>query len=45
MLGVGPVSWKPAGEGITIEIPPLSVAELPCHHAWVLKLTELQNID
>ena len=43
-LGVGPVSRKAAKRGLTIEIPPLSVAELPCRHAWVFKLTGLQNV-
>jgi alpha-L-fucosidase len=45
MLGVGPVSWKAAEKGMTIEIPALSVAELPCRHAWVFKLTGLQNVE
>ena len=44
MLGVGPVSWKTAKKGMTIEVPALSIAELPCRHAWTFKLTGLQNM-
>jgi alpha-L-fucosidase len=44
-LGVGPVAWKPTGRGITIDIPQLSVADLPCRHAWVWKLTGLRNLE
>lgn len=45
MLGVGPVSWKPSGQGLTVEVPPLSVAELPCRHAWVFELAGLQKME
>jgi alpha-L-fucosidase len=45
MLGFGAVSWKPVGKGLVIDIPKLSVAEIPCRHAWVFKLTGLQNVD
>jgi alpha-L-fucosidase len=44
MLGVGPVSWKAAAKGMTIDVPALSVAEIPCRNAWVFKLTGLQNV-
>jgi len=36
---VGKVTWKPSGKGMVIDVPALSVAELPCRHAWVFKLT------
>jgi alpha-L-fucosidase len=45
LLGVGPVSWKAAAKGMTIDVPALSVAELPCRHAWVFKLTGLKNVN
>lgn len=45
MLGVGAVSWKPSGSGLVINVPALSVAELPCRHAWVFKLTGLPNVE
>lgn len=44
MLGVGTLSWKAVDKGLSIEIPRLSVAEIPCRHAWALKLTGLQNV-
>jgi len=45
MLGVGQVRWKPSGRGLMVEVPPLSVAELPCHHAWVFELVGLRNVQ
>ena len=45
LLGVGPVSWKAADKSMVIEVPALSVAELPCRHAWVFKLTGLKNVE
>jgi hypothetical protein len=44
-VGIGPVSWKAAAKGMTIDVPALSVAELPCRHAWVFKLTGLKNVN
>lgn len=34
----GDIPWKINGNQITIELPPLSIAEIPCHYAWTLKL-------
>jgi alpha-L-fucosidase len=45
LVGIGPVSWKAAAKGMTIDVPALSVAELPCRHAWVFKLTGLKNVN
>jgi alpha-L-fucosidase len=45
MLGVGPVSWKFSGQGLTVEVPPLAVADLPCRHAWVFELAGLRNLE
>jgi alpha-L-fucosidase len=40
MLGYPrPLSWKMQGGSMNIEVPPLSVAEVPCRHAWVFKVT------
>jgi alpha-L-fucosidase len=36
--------WQATGPGLTIEVPPLSVAELPCRHVWVFKLTGVTNV-
>lgn len=45
MLGVGPLAWRPSGKGIAIDVPPLSPGALPCQHAWVFKLTGLENLE
>ena len=45
MLGAGPVSWKYSGQGLTLDVPPLSVAALPFRHAWVFELSGLRNIE
>jgi len=34
----GALKWNINGNTITIELPPLSVAEIPCEHAWTLKV-------
>jgi hypothetical protein len=39
MLGVDrPLAWKPVNGGVEIEVPPLSVDDLPCHYAYVVKM-------
>jgi len=43
LLGAGPLAWKPAGQGLAIELPPLSA--LPCRHAWVFPITGLKSIE
>lgn len=45
LLGwAGAVSWQPAagGTGITVTLPALTPATLPCQHAWVLKMTNVK---
>jgi alpha-L-fucosidase len=32
------LNWHPGDKGIVIEIPQLSMSEIPCRHAWVFKL-------
>lgn len=45
MLGCGhAVNWKPADPGLVIDVPAMSVNELPCHSAWTFKLTELKKM-
>jgi alpha-L-fucosidase len=40
MIGVDtPLTARVAGGKVAIDIPPLSVADVPCRHAWVIKLT------
>lgn len=45
MVGVGSVPWKRADQGMIIEVPVLSVAELPCRHAWVFAIDGLGNFE
>ena len=43
MLGVDlPIEWKEGEAGISITVPPLSVDEVPCEHAYVFKLTNIE---
>jgi len=44
LLGVGEVDWKVVGgeDGIVVMVPRLTVDQLPCHHAWVLKMTNVK---
>jgi len=43
MLGHGrPLSWKSDGKGLVIDVPPLTINQLPCRNAWVFKLTGLR---
>jgi len=43
MLGYSrPLSWKPADKGLVINVPEMSVNEVPCRNAWVFKLTGLK---
>ena len=43
LLGAGPLAWRPAGQGLAIDLPPLS--DLPCRHAWAFQITGLKNIE
>jgi len=43
LLGFGPVDFKASGSGIAIALPTLTVEQMPCQFAWVLKFTGLQN--
>ena len=44
MLGLeGPLKWTPVEGGIAVEVPPLSVDELPCEHAYTIKLTHMEG--
>lgn len=36
-----PLSWRPAGNGLVVEIPPMEPSQIPCRAAWVFKLTGL----
>jgi alpha-L-fucosidase len=46
LLGVkGDLPWRSGQPGMVIEVPALSVSELPCQHAWVFKLSGLANLD
>ena len=46
LLGLPDVKfpWKQMSEnkGVIITIPPLSVSDLPCQWAWVLRMTHVQ---
>jgi alpha-L-fucosidase len=43
MLGLdGSLKWTPREDGVEIVLPTLSLDELPCEHAYVLKLTRVQ---
>jgi alpha-L-fucosidase len=43
LLGTGKTfSWHKTGEGIEVIVPPLLAREVPCQHAWVLKLADVQ---
>lgn len=41
----GELRWRPGDPGMLIDVPPLSVSELPCQHAWVFKLSGLGNLE
>lgn len=48
LLGVhDDISWKPASatNGLVIHLPLLTPDRLPCEHAWVLVLTNIENLD
>lgn len=43
MLGCSePLKWKPIEKGLVIDVPAMSVSEIPCRNAWVFKLTGLK---
>ncbi len=40
MLGVAqPIRWDRSGSNVTIQVPALSVDEVPCRHAYVFRIT------
>jgi alpha-L-fucosidase len=44
MLGVGqPPRWRPLDGGLGVEVPRLSAEELPCEHAYVIKVTHIDH--
>jgi len=38
-----PLKWKAAEKGLVIDVPAMSVSEIPCRNAWVFKLTGLKG--
>jgi alpha-L-fucosidase len=34
----GPIPWKMEGDQLVINVPQLTVDQLPCEHMWVLKI-------
>jgi alpha-L-fucosidase len=43
MLGHSkPLNWRTAQKGLSIDMPEMSVTEIPCRDAWVFKLTGLK---
>jgi hypothetical protein len=43
MLGLAQsLSWGRSGSGLTIEVPPLSVDEVPCKYAYVFRITHVK---
>ena len=42
----GPISWVAAAEGtVAINIPQVTPATLPCHHAWIFEITSVLGND
>jgi alpha-L-fucosidase len=45
MLGFAqPLNWKPASKGLVIDVPPMTISEIPCRNAWVFTLTGLKDV-
>jgi alpha-L-fucosidase len=43
LLGTGKTfTWTTVDGGIEVTVPPLLAKDVPCQHAWVLKLTNVQ---
>jgi alpha-L-fucosidase len=43
MLGLAQsLSWDRSGSDVTIQVPPLSVDEVPCKHAYVFRITQVK---
>jgi len=40
-----PLSWQSARKGLVIQVPEMTVSDLPCRHAWTFKLTRLKKTD
>ena len=41
MLGLdAPLQWHYSNDRLRVEVPPLSIAEIPCHHAYVFRITD-----
>jgi len=38
-----PLAWRPGAKGLVVDVPPLSINDLPCRDAWVFKLTSVKN--
>jgi len=44
MLGYSkPLTWKTGEKGLIIDVPEMSVSEIPCRNAWVFKLSGLRG--
>lgn len=39
----GELVWQQDGENIVITLPPLNPSKLPCQHAWVFKISEVNR--
>jgi alpha-L-fucosidase len=43
MLGHSkPLNWRAAEKGLVIDVPEMSVSEIPCRNAWTFMLTGLK---
>ena len=40
-----PLKYVPTKTGINVTLPHLGPADMPSRHAWVLKMTKLQNAN
>ena len=38
-----PLHWMPIEGGLTVEVPPVSVDEMPCEHAYTIRLTHVEG--
>ena len=37
-----PLNWKALAKGLVVDLPEMSVGDVPCRNAWVFKLTNLK---
>ena len=44
LVGYGQVQWEQTGSGVVVQVPKLTIDELPCQYAYSFAITNVKNL-